>query len=87
MVKINELQQNYANTVAGQVVSPMEAANLLQGLNAFNEPSKTYVDYDVLRKGYIVTKTLQFDSFNAAMRMVRKLNAIALTRPIIYNKE
>jgi hypothetical protein len=87
MVKPNKLDIDYVSSVAGNQVTDDDASSFLQGLAAFNEPAKHYVDYDILKRGYIVSKTLQFDSFEAAMRMVRKLNQIALTRPIVYQKK
>ena len=83
MATLNRLTHDYANTVAGYATSDNEALEFLQGLDEHNT---TYsLQYDYLKDGFVVTKTLEFSNFIDAMRKARALPN-ALGRPIISER-
>jgi hypothetical protein len=84
MAMLDRLSHEFANSCAGYVTSDNEALEFLQGLSEHNT---TYsLQYDLLKDGFVVTKTLEFPNFISAARKARELRNVVVGRPIISER-
>jgi hypothetical protein len=83
--KLTPTLHSYANSVAGYVTSDNEAMEFIQGLEDHYEPHS--VQYDYVKDGFVVTRTLEFSNFIDAVRKAKELANTSIGRPIVTERD
>lgn len=79
-------EYEYVRGVAQEPITQEEALEFLNGLEQHNKPTRTVVEYDVIKTGFLTTKIAEFASFDEAWAFAKGLRNISVTRPTIYSR-